>query len=171
MNEIQLKNVSIEDIDFSNKKFDVVVNFEVIEHLFSPKEFLLQVKNILNNNGLLILSCPNGMGFDIKLLKDKSHTIDHEHLNYFNFESLSALVQRNGFQIILKQSTFPLELFLLMGDDYVYNSKIGSKKHQERMKFEQNMKNLDGQELKQKLYSKFAEIGIGRRVIIYAKKL
>ena len=91
---------SIEDIDFSNKKFDVVVNFEVIEHLFSPKEFLLQVKNILNNNGLLILSCPNGMGFDIKLLKDKSHTIDHEHLNYFNPHSISLLLKNCGYKVL-----------------------------------------------------------------------
>jgi len=91
---------SIEDIDFSNKKFDVVVNFEVIEHLFSPKEFLLQVKDILNDNGLLILSCPNGMGFDIKLLKDKSHTIDHEHLNYFNPHSISLLLKNCGYRVL-----------------------------------------------------------------------
>lgn len=91
---------SIEDIDFSTEKFNVVVNFEVIEHLFSPKEFLLQVKNILNNNGLLILSCPNGMGFDIKLLKDKSHTIDHEHLNYFNPHSISLLLKNCGYKVL-----------------------------------------------------------------------
>ena len=79
-------------------------------------------------------------------------------------------LKRNGFEITLKQATFPLEIFLLMGFDYINNPKVGLKKHQERMKFEQNMNSQNAQELKQKIYQKFAEIGIGRRAIIYAKK-
>jgi len=166
-----------ENVNFSdNKKFGSIHMNAVLEHSNSPNQILKICNNILEKDGILIIETPNDFNPLQKIAqrflgKDEWWVVPKEHLNYFNFESLSALVQRNGFQIILKQSTFPLELFLLMGDDYVYNSKIGSKKHQERMKFEQNMKNLDGQELKQKLYSKFAEIGIGRRVIIYAKKL
>ena len=91
---------SIEDIDFSTQKFDVIVNFEVIEHLFSPTEFLLQLKNVLNDGGLLILSCPNGMGFDIQLLKEKSSAIDHEHLNYFNPHSMSLLLRDCGYRVL-----------------------------------------------------------------------
>ena len=98
--EIETIESSIEDIDFTSEKFDVVVNFEVIEHLFSPKEFLLQIKNILNEKGLLILSCPNGMGFDIRLLKNKSNTIDHEHLNYFNPFSMSLLLRNCGYRVL-----------------------------------------------------------------------
>ena len=57
-----------------------------------------------------------------------------------------------------------------MGFDYINNSKVGLKKHQERIKFEQNLNEQNAQKLKQKIYQKFAEIGIGRRAIIYAKK-
>ena len=32
-----------------------------------------------------------------------------------------------GFKIILKESTFPLEFFILMGHDYIKNPKIGKK--------------------------------------------
>ena len=98
--EIETIESSIEDIDFSTEKFDVVVNFEVIEHLFSPKEFLLQIKNVLNDEGLLILSCPNGMGFDIRLLREKSSAIDHEHLNYFNPFSMSLLLKDCGYRVL-----------------------------------------------------------------------
>jgi len=79
------------------------------------------------------------------LKKDEWWVAPKEHLNYFNFESLSELIIRNEFNIIKKQSTFPLEMFLLMGFDYVNDPDMGLKKHQERMKFEKNMSDLQGQ--------------------------
>jgi 2-polyprenyl-3-methyl-5-hydroxy-6-metoxy-1,4-benzoquinol methylase len=123
----------IEDIDFSSKKFDVVVNFEVIEHLFAPKEFLLQIKNILNDDGLLILSCPNGMGFDIRILKDKSHTIDHEHLNYFNPYSMSLLLRECGYEVLDVFTPGKLDAELvrkkILSGDFVLDRKDDFIKH------------------------------------------
>lgn len=98
---IEVIELPIEDIQLSSStNFDVVVNFEVIEHLFSPKEFLLQINQMLNEKGLLILSCPNGKGFDVNLLKTKSDTIDHEHLNYFNPQSINILLTSCGFKLL-----------------------------------------------------------------------
>lgn len=82
------------------EKFDVVVNFEVIEHLHSPLEFINQCKKLLKKNGLFVVTCPNGKGFDIITLNEISNTIDHEHLNYFNPDSLSLLLQKCGFDIL-----------------------------------------------------------------------
>ena len=91
----------IEQIIFSEEeKFDVVVNFEVIEHLFSPKDFIVKCKDLLKKNGVLIITCPNGKGFDISILGNISDAVDHEHLNYFNPESLSNLLKKVGFEIL-----------------------------------------------------------------------
>jgi 2-polyprenyl-3-methyl-5-hydroxy-6-metoxy-1,4-benzoquinol methylase len=91
----------IEEIQLSeNDKFDVVVNFEVIEHLFSPFDFINHCKKLLKPNGLFVVTCPNGLGFDIITLKEISNTIDHEHVNYFNPESLSLLLEKCGFEIL-----------------------------------------------------------------------
>jgi 2-polyprenyl-3-methyl-5-hydroxy-6-metoxy-1,4-benzoquinol methylase len=91
----------IEEVQFSkDEKFDVVVNFEVIEHLFSPKEFILQCKKTLKNNGLFLLTCPNGQGFDIITLKEVSNSIDHEHINYFNPNSIRILFNSCGFEVL-----------------------------------------------------------------------
>ena len=57
-----------------------------------------------------------------------------------------------------------------MGHDYIKNPKIGKKIHLERVKFENNFKSDDSKEIKRILYQKFAEAGIGRTAIIYAKK-
>ena len=89
----------IEKLDI-NKKFDLLVNFEVIEHLFSPKNFLNSMKKFLKKKGFIILTCPNGMGFDIQLLKEKSDSIDHEHINYFNPSSIKKLFRGCGYKVL-----------------------------------------------------------------------
>jgi len=86
-------------VDF-HSKFDVLVSFEVIEHLFSPKDFLEQCSILLRSDGLLFLTCPNGQGFDNLLLGPESATFDHEHLNYFNPNSIKTLVEGAGFDIL-----------------------------------------------------------------------
>lgn len=165
-----------ENVDFTNQgKFGAIHMNAVLEHSASPKQILKICNSILEEGGILIVETPNDFNplqqIAQKILKkDEWWVVPKEHLNYFNFESLSELIKTNGFDVILKQATFPLELFLLMGSDYIYNPKIGSKIHQERMNFEQNMNNSGEGELKQRIYAKFAEIGIGRRVIIYSKK-
>jgi 2-polyprenyl-3-methyl-5-hydroxy-6-metoxy-1,4-benzoquinol methylase len=79
---------------------DVVASFEVIEHLFSPRDFILQSRALLKDNGLLVLTCPNGQGFDVEVLQAVSDTVDVEHLNYFNPRSLSRLVETCGFEVL-----------------------------------------------------------------------
>ena len=48
----------------------------------------------------IILTCPNGMGFDIQLLKEKSDSIDHEHINYFNPSSIKKLFKGCGYKVL-----------------------------------------------------------------------
>ena len=91
----------VEKVSFGeSEKFDVVVNFEVIEHLFSPEDFINQCKKFLKPNGLFVVTCPNGKGFDFTVLKELCNSIDHEHLNYFNPHSLNLLLSRCGFEVL-----------------------------------------------------------------------
>jgi 2-polyprenyl-3-methyl-5-hydroxy-6-metoxy-1,4-benzoquinol methylase len=82
------------------ERFDVAVSFEVIEHLFSPASFLTGIAGAIQPDGLLVLTCPNGKGFDVETLGPLSNTVDHEHLNYFHPASLAALLDRCGFETI-----------------------------------------------------------------------
>lgn len=79
---------------------DVVASFEVIEHLFSPRDFIVQCRKLLERDGLLVLTCPNGKGFDVEVMGATSDTVDVEHLNYFNPASLSGLVESCGFEVL-----------------------------------------------------------------------
>lgn len=91
----------IEDIsDNDMKRADLLVAFEVIEHLFDPATFVSQCAGILCPGGLLVLSCPNGLGFDIDILGDKSPAVDAEHINLFNPTSISHLLIQTGFKVL-----------------------------------------------------------------------
>jgi 2-polyprenyl-3-methyl-5-hydroxy-6-metoxy-1,4-benzoquinol methylase len=80
--------------------FDVVASFEVIEHLFAPADFIGHMTRLLRSGGIMMLACPNGQGFDIETLGTASNTVDHEHLNYFNPESLAGLLEKCGLEIL-----------------------------------------------------------------------
>ena len=79
---------------------DVVTSFEVIEHIFSPIIFLQKIHSFLKKDGILMLTCPNGLSFEIAQLKEKSTAIDIEHLNLFNPNSIYLLLKKVGFDII-----------------------------------------------------------------------
>ena len=94
--ELPIEKIFLE----KSQKFNVIVNFEVIEHLFNPNQFIKSCKKSLLPGGLLVITCPNGKGFDFLTLGKDCNSIDHEHLNYFNPESISKLISKNGLKVL-----------------------------------------------------------------------
>ena len=165
-------------------KFDAIHTFDVLEHVNNPITVIEKAYSFLKKNGVIVVEVPNDFNplqkLAQKALKKKEWWITFyswsktsgniQHLNYFDFSSISNLLKRVGFKIITKEATFPLEIFLLMGQDYVKNPKLGKKIHLERIQFEKNFGKGKAVQIKKTIYQKLAEIGIGRTAIIYAKK-
>ena len=79
----------------------VITNFELVEHLFSPREFLAGCARALPVGGLLILTTPNIRGFDLAVLgKLSDNVMGPDHVNYFHPASLSLLLGRVGFEVL-----------------------------------------------------------------------
>lgn len=97
---VRVINKRIEDIRNEIEEVDIIVSFEAIEHFFEPRLFLQQAHRLMNPGGLLVLSCPNGQGFDISVLGDVALAVDPEHVNFFNPRSLSRLVESCGFEVL-----------------------------------------------------------------------
>lgn len=97
---VEVIQARIEDVAREGLDADVVVAFEVLEHLFEPGEIFRQCLRLLKPGGLAVLSCPNGQGFDISLLGPESLAIDPEHVNLLNPASLRALAESCGFQVV-----------------------------------------------------------------------
>jgi SAM-dependent methyltransferase len=97
---VEVLDRRIEDIGSEIVAADVTVAFEVTEHLFDPARFIAQCARLLRPGGLLVVSCPNGLGFDIAVLGAGSLAVDAEHVNLFNPGSLSRLLERGGFDVL-----------------------------------------------------------------------
>jgi SAM-dependent methyltransferase len=97
---VEVIELPIEQVSLDESLADVAVSFEVIEHLFSPKDFLAACAHVLKEDGLLVLTCPNINGFDVVTLGSVSNTVDPAHLNYFNPVSLTWLFERCSFEVV-----------------------------------------------------------------------
>ena len=111
--EKPIEQVQLQDVLKPGESISVIASFEVIEHLFSPRAFLTQCAELLAPGGALMLTCPNGKGFDIAMLKEKSSAVDVEHINLFNPRSLAGLMEVCGFEILETQTPGKLDAELV----------------------------------------------------------
>jgi len=91
----------------------VITSFEVIEHLFSPAEFVRRCGELLRPRGLLILTCPNVKGFDIVVLREAASAVSAEHLNYMHLDSLAGLLDSFGFEVLERETPGRLDVELV----------------------------------------------------------
>jgi len=95
--EKSIENVNDSEIGAAS----VITNFELIEHLYCPGDFLLSCSKLLPKGGILIITTPNIKGFDLLILRELSDNIGGpNHLNYFHPESLRKLLSKCNFEVI-----------------------------------------------------------------------
>ncbi|MDP2676857.1 MAG: class I SAM-dependent methyltransferase [bacterium] len=154
--------------------FDVIHMSEVMEHLPDPFLMIQLSYDLLRPGGLVCVVSPNDYSPLQKLLR-KDHAykpwwvVPPHHINYFDFGSIARLLQKNSFDVIEKIGTFPMEFFLLAGENYVGNDVLGRAVHEKRKNFETNLYKSD-QKYLEELYRSFAQKGIGREFIVIGKK-
>ncbi len=56
--DVSFQCASAEQIDFK-EKFDLIISLETIEHVEDQFQYLKNLKNMLSDEGVLIISCPN----------------------------------------------------------------------------------------------------------------
>ncbi len=132
--------------------FDAINLKCVLERVPNPIEILEICKSLLKDSGMIYIEVPN----DFNALQLQVHKLGKpqwwiaipDHINYFDFRSLERVLESLGFEIVLRTTDFPMELFLLMGEDYIGNDEVGSKCHQKRMQFELSLP----EELRRNIY-------------------
>lgn len=79
------------------KKFDVIVLWDVLEHLSDPLSAMQVIVNMLKPNGALIISTPNIATVTAKLMKSRwAFMTPPEHLAFFSPKSLDYLFHMIG---------------------------------------------------------------------------
>ncbi|MCA2981645.1 MAG: class I SAM-dependent methyltransferase, partial [Myxococcaceae bacterium] len=110
---LEVLEAPIEKVSLPDGSIDVIASFEVVEHLFDPSAIFRKAADLLRLGGLMIVSVPSCSGFDVQLLREKSSSVDVEHLNYFTPESLSHLFERSGFDTVEVQTPGKLDAELV----------------------------------------------------------
>lgn len=83
---------------YPDRRFDMVVSLEVIEHLSDPTAHLAELCRVTRAGGLLLLTTPNFDGLSRRLLGVRWRVIDPEHFGYFTPSTLWCAVRRAGYR-------------------------------------------------------------------------
>jgi SAM-dependent methyltransferase len=156
-------------------RFDVVNLTNVLEHVPDPIAILTRAIGLLEPGGVLCVGVPNDFSPFQIAARSAMNTGDWwvappHHLNYFDFESLAALVNRLGLAVRERTTSFPMEAFLMMGENYTSDAALGRACHNKRKRFDFAFEAAGMKETRRDFYRAMAKLGIGREAVIIAVK-
>lgn len=88
------------DLMLSNRKFDVVTMWDVIEHVTDPAAELRQAYHLLRPGGWLAVHTMDIDSLAARVLGSRWPWLMDMHLYYFSRKTLSEMIQNSGFEIV-----------------------------------------------------------------------
>jgi len=155
-------------------RFDVVHMNNVLEHIPDPIMLVRLARNLLEPGGIICINVPNDFSPFQLAASAAQNTREWwlappHHLNYFDFGSLTALVERLGMTVVERTTSFPMEAFVMMGDNYIDDPVLGRACHNKRKKFDLALDNAGLKSVRRAFYRALAEQGIGREAVVIAR--
>lgn len=107
----------VDHIDFFEmdeaKKFDLITMWDVLEHIDKADEFLAKCAKLTKPNGYLFLQVPQIDSYFAKRHKDNWKMMGLDHVNYFGKETITKILERNGYEVVKIKSSFEIKLFIM----------------------------------------------------------
>ena len=91
---------TLNEAQFPDRHFDVIVMNDVIEHLEDPKSALKEIRRVLKNDGILYISTPDIESFLSRLLRAKWWGINKYHLFYFSRKTIEKMFLEAGLKSV-----------------------------------------------------------------------
>lgn len=122
MNRIQ----RIADVgEVSQGGFDLILAYEVLEHVLNPREFLKVYSSHLNPGGTFILSTPNANSLEVQLLKEESTTLDIEHISVLTPAAIHGLAAASGLNVVEISTPGKFDVQLLRNSSKLNHETLG----------------------------------------------
>jgi 2-polyprenyl-3-methyl-5-hydroxy-6-metoxy-1,4-benzoquinol methylase len=96
---IIMKQGKLDHAWFGEGVFDVIISFEVLEHINNPIEEVRNINYILRKGGIFYFTTPNFNALERFFLKSKYNIIEYpEHLAYYTKKTANYLFTSNNFK-------------------------------------------------------------------------
>lgn len=80
-----------------NERYDLILAFEVLEHVFEPFSLIKVLLKLLEKDGKIYMTLPNYLSYDFLQVGDVYRNFfGPSHLNYYNPFSIMKLFERGG---------------------------------------------------------------------------
>lgn len=159
---------SLRDLLAAGQRFDLILLDNVLEHVPDPAGLLVELKDLLELQGALIVEVPNDFSVLQEHLLAKGHidsrfwVVSPDHISYFSPDSLAALARSVGWQVQMMMTDFPIDFSLANPlTNYVRDRKAGKPCHATRVEIE-NLMHAISPEKTVALYQVLADMGLGR---------
>ena len=87
--------------NFQLQSFDAITMWHVLEHVHKLNEYILQAKNLLKENGVLIIAVPNYTSYDAEVYQQNWAAYDvPRHLYHFSPASMKELLKKHDLKLI-----------------------------------------------------------------------
>ncbi|TGN18274.1 class I SAM-dependent methyltransferase [Leptospira idonii] len=113
-------NASAESSAEWSHRFDLVISSEVIEHVFSPEQFVISIHRLVKSGGYALLTGLGYEGFDILTLQERSNSIfPPHHINFLSIEGFEKLFKKVGFSEVEIITPGELDIDIVLGSGLV----------------------------------------------------
>jgi SAM-dependent methyltransferase len=99
---VEMVQGNLADLPLRDGEVDVVVNFQVIEHLWDQGQFVAECARVLRPSGVLLMSTPNRITFS----PGRDTPINPFHTRELNAAELTELLVDNGFDVAAMLGVF-----------------------------------------------------------------
>src|SRR6185437_10037544 len=99
---VEMLHGNLAELPLPDAAVDVVVNFQVIEHLWDQGQFVRECRRVLRPSGLLMVSTPNRITFS----PGRDTPINPFHTRELNAEELTELLADAGFSDVAMYGLF-----------------------------------------------------------------
>ncbi len=99
---VDMRHGNLAALPLADGSVDVVVNFQVIEHLWDQPQFVSECLRVLRPSGLLLMSTPNRVTFS----PGRDTPINPFHTRELNATELTELLESAGFRMQAMQGVF-----------------------------------------------------------------
>lgn len=97
---IKIRQGTYMDLAHFKKKFDVITMWDVLEHLDNPLNALIQCKNALKDDGLLVFSTVDFGSIYARILGRNWPWLMKMHIYYFDKHTIKEYIEKAGLKLV-----------------------------------------------------------------------